>query len=105
MNDRNPSISKGIDWLLVWLYIILVIIGIMSIFAATYRDTDGILQGFISLQTDYSKQALFFIIAGILGVFILLTDSKFFTATANLWYAVGMLLLLLVFPLHTRIKG
>jgi rod shape determining protein RodA len=36
---------------------------------------------------------------------ILLTDSKFFTATANLFYFIGMLLLLLVFPFHTEVKG
>jgi rod shape determining protein RodA len=42
---------------------------------------------------------------GIVGVFILLTDSKFFTATANLGYAFGILLLLLVFPFHSRVKG
>jgi rod shape determining protein RodA len=34
-----------------------------------------------------------------------LTDSKFFTATANLGYAFGIFLLLLVFPFHTRVKG
>ncbi len=62
-------------------------------------------QGFISLKTDYSRQLLFFILAGIVGTFILLTDSKFFTATANLWYAFGIFLLLLVFPFHTRVKG
>ncbi|MBC8034090.1 MAG: rod shape-determining protein RodA, partial [Chitinophagaceae bacterium] len=105
MNDRNVSISKGIDWILVWIYIALVSIGIMSIFAATFREGDDIVKTFISLKTDYSKQALFFIIGGFLGIFILLTDSKFFTATANLWYAAGMVLLLLVFPLHTRVKG
>ena len=63
------------------------------------------MQGFISLKTDYSRQALYFIIAAILGVFILLTDSKFFTATANLWYLFGIILLLLVFPFHTKVKG
>jgi rod shape determining protein RodA len=105
MNERNISISKGIDWLLVWIYIALAVIGIMSIFAATYREGDNVLQQFLSLKTDYSKQTLFFIIGGIFGIFILLTDSKFFTATANLWYAAGMVLLLLVFPFHTRIKG
>lgn len=103
--NYNTSVSKGIDWLVVWLYIALVLIGIMSIFAATYRDGDDIFQQFISLQTDYSKQTLFFVIGGIMGVFILLTDSKFFTATANLWYVVGMVLLLLVFPFHTPVKG
>ncbi len=105
MSDRNVSISKGIDWILVWIYIALVSIGIMSIFAATYREGDKVLEEFLSLKTDYSKQSLFFIMGSIMGIFILLTDSKFFTATANLWYAAGMVLLLLVFPFHTRIKG
>ncbi|MDH7463804.1 rod shape-determining protein RodA [Chitinophagaceae bacterium 26-R-25] len=105
MNQHNPEISKGVDWLLVWLYIILAGIGIMSIFAATFREGDNVLQGFLSLKTDYSRQTLYFGIASILAVFILLTDSKFFTATANLWYAAGMFLLLLVFPFHTNIKG
>jgi rod shape determining protein RodA len=40
-----------------------------------------------------------------IGIFILLTDSKFFPATANLWYAVGIVLLLLVFPFHSNVKG
>jgi rod shape determining protein RodA len=44
-------------------------------------------------------------LGGIAGTFILLTDSKFFTATANLGYALGIFLLLLVFPFHSRVKG
>jgi rod shape determining protein RodA len=105
MNQRKPEISKGIDWLVVWLYIILVSIGILSIFAATYKDDEPILQSFLSLKTDYSRQLLYFGIGGVLAVFILLTDSKFFTATANLWYAFGIILMLLVFPFHTDVKG
>lgn len=103
--ERNPAISKGIDWLLVWIFIVLASIGILSIFAASYREGDSLIQGFFSFKTDYSRQLLYFGIAGILGTFILLTDSKFFTATANLWYATGILLLLLVFPFHTSVKG
>ena len=105
MNQRNPAISKGVDWQLVWIWAILCCIGVTCIFAATYRDTDNVLQGFLSLKTDYSRELLYFIMGGIVGVFILLTDSKFFTATANLGYAFGILLLLLVFPFHSRVKG
>lgn len=111
MSQRNPAISKGIDWSLVWIYIALCLVGIVSIFAATYQEKEGvgglqnILQGFISFKTDYSRQLAFFIIGLVLGIVILLTDSKLFTATANLWYAFGLLLLLLVFPFHTEIKG
>lgn len=103
--EQNTSISKGIDWLLIWIYIILVSIGIISIFAASYREGENVAQSFLSFKTEYSKQLLYFGISGILATFILLIDSKFFTATANLWYAFGILLLLLVFPFHTSIKG
>jgi len=105
MSQRNPGITKGVDWPLVWIWAILCFIGITSIFAATYRDGDPVIQSFISLKTDYSRELLFFIIGGIIGIFILLTDSKFFTATANIGYAIGILLMLLVFPFHSRVKG
>ena len=105
MSQRNPAISKGVDWSLVWIWFTLCAIGVTSIFAASYHDGDNIVQGFISLKTDYSRQLLFFILSGIVGTFILLTDSKFFTATANLGYAFGIFLLLLVFPFHSRVKG
>ena len=105
MSQRNPAISKGIDWSLVWIYLLLVAIGIIAIFGATYKEGDPIFQSFINFRTDYSKQLYFFGVALILGLFVLLTDSKFFSATANLWYAGGIFLLLLVFPLHTRVAG
>jgi rod shape determining protein RodA len=105
MSQRNPTISKGVDWSLVWIWFTLCVIGITCIFAASYHEGENVIQGFISLKTDYSRQLLFFILSGIIGTFILLTDSKFFTATANLGYAFGIFLLLLVFPFHSRIKG
>jgi rod shape determining protein RodA len=105
MNRNDTGISKGIDVSLIWLYLLLVIIGIMAIFAVTYKEGDAVLASFFSFKTDYSKQMYYFFIAFVLGIFILLTDSKFFTATANIWYALGIVLLLLVFPFHSRVKG
>ena len=105
MNQKNPAISKGVDWLLVWLYLILVSIGILSIFATTYKEGDNIAQGLLTFKTDYSKQFYFFVVSGLLALFVLITDSKFFTATANISYAIGIILLLLVFPFHSDIKG
>ena len=90
---------------MIWLYIILVAIGIFSIFSVTYHEEVSVVDGFFKMKADYGKQSLYFVISLILGLFILLTDSKFFTATANIWYAFGILLLLLVFPFHTEVKG
>ena len=104
MKKNSFEISKGVDWTLVLVYVILVITGIASIFASTYRD-ENILNGFLSLTTDYSRQSLYFLLSAILAVFILLTDSKFYTATANIFYVFGIILLILVFPFHTDVKG
>lgn len=105
MSGNQPTISKGIDWSLLWIYFILSAIGITAIFAVTYKDGDAVIQTFLGFKTDYSKQLYFFFISLILGVFILLTDSKFFAATANLFYAFGIFTLLIVFPFHSNIKG
>lgn len=105
MSQRNATISKGVDWIMIWLYVALVTIGILSIFSVTYREGENVLDGFLKLRTDYGKQFFFFLISLVVGLFILLTDSKFFTATANIWYALGIFMLLLVFPFHTEVKG
>lgn len=87
------------------MYLLLVAIGIMAIFGATYTEGDPIVQSFLSFKTDYSKQFYFFIVAIVIGLLILLTDSKFFPATSNIWYVAGIILLLLVFPFHSKVKG
>src|SRR6185436_2939338 len=105
MNQNSPAISKGIDWSVVWIYFLLVAVGIMAIFGATYVEGDPVLPGFLGFKTDYSKQFYFFIVSLAIGLLILLTDSKFFPATANIWYVAGIVLLLLVFPFHSKVKG
>jgi rod shape determining protein RodA len=105
MRQRNPEISKGVDWSLVWLWALLSFIGIIAIFAVTYREGDNVVQSFLRFRTDYSRQFYFFIASFFVGLFILLTDSKFFPATSNLWYAAGIFLLLLVFPFGSNVKG
>jgi rod shape determining protein RodA len=105
MNQRRPEISKGVDWSLVWLWILLSLVGIMAIFGVTYHEGDNVVQTFLRFRTDYSRQFYFFIASAFIAMFILLTDSKFFPATANLWYAAGIFLILLVFPLGSKVKG
>ena len=67
MNQRNPAISKGIDWSLVWIYLLLVAIGLTAIFAATYKEGDPVIQSFLKFKTDYSKQFYFFVVRDCAG--------------------------------------
>lgn len=105
MNDTRQGISKGIDTTILWLYFALVTIGWVAIFSVEYRSGDNAMQKILSFNTNYAKQLFFIGLSLVVGVFVLLTDSKFFTATANLFYAFGIVTLLLVFPFHSHIKG
>ena len=104
MRDQ-AIISKGIDWVSVWLYIILISIGVLCIFSVEYHSNEDIWRNIVGIKKNYARQLLFVGICAILAIFILLTDSKFFTATANLSYAFGILLMMATFVLGKDING
>jgi rod shape determining protein RodA len=103
--NNQAVISKGIDWVTILFYIILVCIGILCIFSVEYHNNENILQNIIGLKKNYSRQILFLGISVVIAVVILLTDSKFFTATANLSYVLGIFLMMATFVVGKDING
>jgi rod shape determining protein RodA len=91
--------------MMVRLYGLLVIFGLLCIFSVEYRSSDNIIQSFLGFKKNYSKQFFYFLACIALATFILLTDSKFFTATANLSYLVGIVLIIATFVVGKEIKG
>jgi rod shape determining protein RodA len=104
MSNQN-NISEGVDWMIVWLYAILVAIGILCIFMVEYRPDTNWLKTFLGGKTNYSKQLIFAGLCTLIATFILLTDSKLFTALANLLYVFGIALMLATFVLGKNING
>ncbi len=102
---QNKSISKGIDWLMVALYGLLICIGILCIFMVEYNPDENIVSSFFTGKTNYSKQVLFAGICIVIATFILLSDSKLYTAFANLFYLFGIGLMLLTFVIGKSING
>lgn len=102
---QNRSISKGIDWITVWLYAFIVVVGIVCIFMVEYNSEQPWLSSFLNGQTNYSKQLLFTGICVVVATFILLSDSKLYTAFANLLYVFGILLMLSTFVIGKSING
>src|SRR3954447_8566297 len=102
---QNRSISKGIDWVTVWLYAFILAVGIMCIFMVEYNNDQQWLSSFLTGKTNYSKQLLFAGICVVVATFILLSDSKLYTAFANLMYAFGILLMLATFVIGKSING
>jgi rod shape determining protein RodA len=98
-------ISKGIDWITVWLYFIFVSIGLLCIFSVEYHHSEDILKNISGLKKNYARQLLFIGISSVVAILIVLTDSKFFTATANIGYLFGILLMMATFVLGKDING
>ena len=90
---------------MVFLYAIIVVFGIICIYSVEYKSTDNFMQTLVGFKKNYSKQLFFFAACSILAIFILLTDSKLFTATANISYLIGILLILATFVVGKEIKG
>jgi rod shape determining protein RodA len=102
---QNKSVSKGADWLVIFLYAVLVLIGILCIFMVEYKDSSNWLTTFFNGKTNYGKQLMFAGICVVLATFIMLSDSKLYTAFANLFYLFGILLMFATFVIGKDIKG
>jgi rod shape determining protein RodA len=70
-----------------------------------YNSKDNFMQTLIGFKKNYSKQLFFFAACAVLAIFILLTDSKLFTATSNISYLIGIVLILATFIVGKEIKG
>jgi rod shape determining protein RodA len=105
MYQRNSSIVKGNDKVMLWLYAIIILIGLVCIYSVEYKSTDNFTQTLIGFKKNYSKQFFFFLACCVIGIFILLFDSKLFTASANLSYLIGIVLILATFVVGKEIKG
>ena len=70
---------EGIDWTTVGLYLILVILGWVMVYAADYTPQTASIW---DLSTEHGKQTVFVVVSLIVGSCILLIDSRFFKTFA-----------------------
>lgn len=99
--NRQTELLKNIDWLSVFLYTVLVLIGWLNIYAAVYDDSHS---SIFDLTAKYGKQFIWIGAAFVLAFFIMLTDSKFFTAFSFVIYGlvIGLLAAVLVFGVESH---
>lgn len=92
----------GADWMLITLYFLLCIWGWISIYAAVYNEESA---SIFSLNEEYGKQGLF-IIGGLLIIFFtMISNYRIWTNFAPLWYALSIILLILVLFIGKKIGG
>jgi rod shape determining protein RodA len=103
--SNQNNFSKGTDLAVIILFFAMVAIGILCIFMVEFNPGNNLSSALIAGKNSYSKQIYFAMFCGIVGVFILLMDSKVFTAFANISYVVGIVLMIATFFLGKNVNG
>ena len=102
MNSRSNNLLANIDWVSILLYLLLVLIGWLNIYAAVYDENHS---SIFDISQKYGKQLIWIGAAFVLAFLVLLTDSKFFTTFSMVIYGIMIFLLIAVLFFGTETKG
>lgn len=99
---RSKTIIGKIDiWLLI-IYLTLVVVGLLSIYAAAFNESHPSIS---DLSQNYGKQLLFIGISLFFGFLILLIDAKFFNTFAYVIYGLSIISLIIVLLVGSKVSG
>jgi rod shape determining protein RodA len=91
-----------LDWFTVILYLALILIGWVNIYAAVYNEEH---QSILDMGQRYGKQLIWMIAAIIIAVMVLSVDGKFYVIFAYHFYLFTILLLILVLIIGREVNG
>lgn len=102
MRKRRTNILAGIDWVLVLLFLTLVLIGWVNIYAATTgKNTTGLLD----FSTEYGKQLIYIGFNIVLILILISIDGKFYERFSGVFYIISIASLIGLFLFGSTING
>ncbi len=102
MRQTENSILQNLDWKCIGLYLALIFIGMLNVYSVSFDEAHPSLFYFGGTQ---GKQLIWILISLFIGFCILLTEPRFFSQTAYIFYGVGLVLLVAVLATATATKG
>ncbi|MBK6444856.1 MAG: rod shape-determining protein RodA [Bacteroidetes bacterium] len=99
---NEKSILQNLDWLMVGMFLLMVIMGWLNIYAAVYNEEH---QSIFDLSQSYGKQTIWIAGSLVLALMILVIDGKFYAAFSYPMYGAMLLLLLSTFAFSRDVKG
>ena len=90
MQERN-STWGGLDWPTIFIYLTLVFMGWINIYAAVYSDEHN---SILDFTQRYGMQLVWILFAFALGLVILLIDRRVYFVFAYFFYGLAILLLI-----------
>ena len=100
---QEQNITQKIDWVTVGLYMAIVFMGWLNIFAVTYHQGEN--QSIFDLSLNSGRQLMFIITSGILVAAILIIDRQFYETFAYIIYGFILFLLFLVPIIGKEVGG
>lgn len=100
---KNQSVRNHIDWISVFIYITLVVMGWLNIYSSSLSLTDDNM--IFDFGQVYGKQLLFVILSIPLTFIILSLDGKFYERFAGIIYLVALLSLAGLYVFGSTVKG
>lgn len=101
-SSRREGFFTGVDPVAILLYLAIVLVGCLSITSATYDSSSS---DIFSLSHFYMKQVAWAVIAFIMAIVILLTDSSQIHKYSYVLYFMGIGLLLLALLFGREVNG
>lgn len=102
MRKRESGIFSNLDWFTVVLYVALVILGWLNIYASVYNEEHNQIT---DLSQKYGKQMIWIGSAFIIAIVILIIDGSFYAAFAWPIYFFSLLTLIAVLFLGKEVSG
>lgn len=102
MSNQQRSFFFNVDWVTVFIYLALCIIGWFNIHAAVFNPDHP---SIIDTDTNYGKQFIYIIVGITMGIIILLLESRFLNALAPAFYVITIILLVLVLVVGRNVGG
>jgi rod shape determining protein RodA len=101
-NRNNEGVLQNIDWILVFMYLLMVIMGWFNIYAAVYNEE---YKSIFDTTQSYGMQLVWIISSLFIAFVILVIDGEAFPRLAWIIYGAFILLLIAVIFVGAEVKG
>lgn len=89
--QRRNNILRNLDWVATILYVVLVLMGWLNIYAAVYSDEH---RNILDFSQRYGKQLVWIFFAFLMAIVILYSNDRIFPAFAYIFYGIILITLI-----------
>ncbi|MGL4907718.1 MAG: rod shape-determining protein RodA [Bacteroidales bacterium] len=103
MSLKNNSILARLDWGVVFIWLALMCVGLISIYAVGYTAKEG--SAIFNFSSRTTLQILWVGIAFVIATLVMVVESRFFSAFSVFLYIIGLFLIIVTLIFGREING